>query len=203
MGLEQIRIMANARPDIDLDLGYTFSPPCNPDQLCHRKLDGILQGTPTLLHYDPETVIFRVAPNKLGNSAIKDHYPWIGKEKCCIFVSTVIMKGRVEKVVEVFTFGGELLIVSNDEHTHCSLKSPVAVLWLDPVDSFLQMENFLADEVNILLAKRRESWDEEHPKDDFDKRIANTDPFMLYMTSISVLQEKFNHFLDPLPENLL
>ena len=199
MEMNQTRIMSITNSTTDLDLGYVFSPPCHPNQLCHRQLDITIHDMPTLQHYDPEAILFRVVPDLLGNSVIKVRHPWTVKEKHHVFVSKVIMRDRVDKVVEAFTFGGELLIMSNNKYTHCSLKSPAPILLLDPL---LQIETNLADEVEIILAERREIWDEEHPKDDFDKRLADTDPFMLYLASIKAIQEKFNRFPNPLPEYL-
>jgi len=199
MELEQTEIVAKANSTTNLGLGFVFSPPCHPNQLYHRQLDITLHDTPTLRHFDPEVVQFRVAPDPKGNSVIKVRHPWEGKEKHHVLVNRVIMRDCVDKVVEAFTFGGELLIVSNNEYTHCILKSPAPIIALDTSS---QMETVLIDEVVILLAERREVWDEEHPKDDFDKRLANTDPFILYVASINDLQEKLHHFPIPLPEFL-
>jgi hypothetical protein len=199
MELEQTEIVAKTNSATNLDLGYVFSPPCHPNQLYHRQLDMTLHDTPTLRHYDPEIVEFRVAPDPQGNSVIKVRHPWESKKKHRVLVSRVIMKDRDDKVVEAFTFGGGLQIISHNEYTHCILKSPAPII---SVDTLSQMETILIGEVEILLAERREVWDEEHPKDDFEKRLADTDPFMLYLASIKAIQEKFNRFPNPLPEYL-
>lgn len=81
MEFNQTRIMAKVYSTTDLDLGYVFSPPCQPNQLCHLQLDVTLHDTPTLQHFDPEVVVFLVAYDLLGNPVIKVRHPWKEKEK--------------------------------------------------------------------------------------------------------------------------
>jgi hypothetical protein len=200
MELEQKGIVEKANSTTDLELGYIFSPACHPNQLHHRKLDITLHDKPTLRHYDPKVVLFRVAPDLLGNSVIKVRHPWKGKEKHYVFASTVIMRDRVDKVVESFTFGGELLIVSDNERTRCSLISTAPIL---PLLSWSSVETILAEEVEILLAKRMEVWDEQHKRISFEKHLAEVDPFILYLSCLENLQNKFSHFPSPVPEDLL
>jgi hypothetical protein len=184
----------------DLVLGYVFSPPCHLHQLCHRQLDITLHNTPTFQHYDPDVVIFRVAPDKLGNSTIRVRHPWKGKGKYHNLASRVIMRDRVDTVVEAFTFGGELQIASNDRYTKCSLKSPAPIL---PLFSWSSVETILAEEVEILLAERREVWDEQHIQRTFEQRLAEADPFILYLLSLKYFREKFAHFPSPVPDYLI
>lgn len=200
MELEQTSIVEKATSKNDLELGYVFSSAFHPNQLPHHKLDITLNDTPTLRHYDPEVVLFWVTPDNLGNSYIKVRHPWQGKKKHHVFASIVILRDRVDKVVESFTFGGELLIASNHERTRCSLISTAPIL---PLLSWSSVEMILADEVEILLAKRREVWDEEHKWNSFEKHLSEIDPFILYLSCLENLQKKFSHFPSPVPEELL
>ena len=192
--------MEKAYATTDLELGYVFSSTFHPNQFHHHKLDITLHDTPTLRHYDPEVVTFRVAPDSLGNSIIKVRHPWKGQDKHHVFASTVIMRDRVDKVVESFTFGGDLTIASNNEHTICSLISTAPIY---PLLSWSSVEMILVEEVEILLAKRREAWDEAHKRTSFEKQLAEVDPFILYLSCLQNLQKKFNHFPSPIPEELL
>ena len=200
MELDQTSIEEKANATTNLELGYVFSSIFHPNQLHHHKLDITLHDTPTLRHYDPEVVTFRVTPDNLGNSYIKVRHPWKGKKKHHVFSSIVILRDRVDKVVESFTFGGELLIASNHERTRCSLISTAPIL---PLLSWSSVEMILAEEVEILLAIRREIWDEEHKRTSFDKHLSEGDPFILYLSCLQNLQKKFNHFPSPVPEELL
>lgn len=200
MELGQTGIVAMANPTTNLELGYVFSSAFHPNQLHHHKLDITLHDTPTLRHYDPEAVTFRVTPDSLGNSYIKVRHPWKGKKKHHVFSSIVILRDRVDKVVESFTFGGELSIASDNEHTICSLISTAPILQLL---SWSSVEMILADEFEILLAMRREAWDEEHKRTSFDKHLSEGDPFILYLSCLQNLQNKFSHFPSPVPEDLL
>jgi len=198
--IDQTSIEEKANTTTNLELGYVFSSTFHSHQLHQHKLDITLHGTPTLRHYDPEVVLFRVTPDTLGNSYIKVRHPWRGKKKYHVFANTVILRDRVDKVVESFTFGGDLLIESNNEHTRCSLVSTAPIL---PLLAWSSVEMIFVEEVEILLAKRREVWDEEHKRNSFEKHLAEVDPFILYLSCLENLQNKFNHFPSPVPEELL
>ncbi len=191
--------MITLNPLVDMKLGYVFLPPCHPNHLCHRQLDINLQDTPTLQHYDPEVVQFMVASDFLGNSVMRVRHPWEGKEEIHAVVGTVIMEDRFDKVVEAFTFGGDLQISSKDGQTKCSLISKAPIL---PLLSRSSIETVLAEEVEIILAERREVWDEAHKQIPFEQCLAEVDPFILYLSCLKNLQEKFSLFPKPLPEYL-
>jgi len=192
--------MTQLATQTDLDLGTVFSPPSYPNQLCHRQLDITIHDTPTFRHYDPEVVLLRVAPDLLGNSTIRVRHPWEGKENHHAFASTVIMRDRLDKVVEAFTFGGNLLIESKNGCTKCSLRSLAPIL---SFYSWCSVETELAEEVEILLAERREVWDEDHKQISFEHRLAEADPFVLYLSCLKNLQDKFSHFPNQIPEYLI
>jgi len=200
MELEQTSFVNKANTKTDLELGYVFSSTFHPNHIHHHKLDITLHDAPTLRHYDPEFVTFRIAPDTLGNSYVKVRHPWRGNWNYHVFASTVIMRDRVDKVVESFTFGGDLLIKSSNDRTTCSLLSTAPIY---PLLSWSSPEMILVEEVEILLAKRREVWDETHKRMPFDKHLATIDPFILYLSCLQNLQNKFSHFPSPIPEDLL
>lgn len=182
------------------DLGYLFSPPCHHDHPCHRQLDIAIHAIPTLQHYDPESARFPVFSDFRGFEYTKVHHPWRRIKNCRVIPGMVIMKDRVGKTVEAFTFGGNLHIETENEYTRCSLKSSAPIL---PLDIKPTVSTLLADEVKILLAQRRETWYEEHPRTTFEEHLAIVDPFILYMFCLDALQNKFSHFPHPDPEYIL
>lgn len=184
----------------DQYLGYTFSPPCHHDHPCHRQLDIAIHAMPTLHHYDPESARFPVFSDFWGFETIKVSHPWRRIKNYRVLPGFVIMKDRVDKTVEAFTFGGDLRIETKNDCTMCSLKSSAPII---PLDMRSSVSTLLADEVQIILAKRREAWDEENPRTAFEEHLAEVDPSTLYMSCLDALQDKFSHFPHPDPENIL
>jgi hypothetical protein len=200
MELEQTSFVKKVNATTDVELGYVFSSTFHPNRLPHHKLKITLHDAPTLRHFDPEVVTFRITPDNLGNSYIQVRHPWRGNRNYHVFASTVIMRDRADKVVEAFTFGGKLLILSNNEQTHCALISTAPIY---PLLSWSSAEMILVEEVELLLAMRREIWDEAHKRVSFEKYLAKLNPFILYLSCLQNLQNKFSHFPSPIPEDLL
>jgi len=184
----------------DQDLGYVFSPPCHQDNPCHRQLDIAIHTRPTFHHYDPESAQFPGISEFWGFEVLKVRHPWQRGKKYQVIPGVVILKDRVDKTMEAFTFGGDLSIETQNDCTMCSLKSSALILRLDIRPS---VSALLADEIEIILAERREAWDEEHPRTDFEEHLAEIDPFTLYMSCLDTLQAKFSQFPHPDPENIL
>lgn len=184
----------------DQHLGYLYSPPCHQDHPCHRQLDIEINARPTFYHYDPEIVHFPVFSDFWGYEVLKVRYPWRRGKNYHVIPGVVIMKDRVYKTVEAFTFGGNLRIEIEKDCTMCSLKSSAPIL---PLDIRPSVSTLLAEEVEILLAERREVWDEGNPRTAFEDHLAEIDPFTLYMSCLDALQAKFSQFPSPDPENFL
>ena len=191
--------MANPCVTSDTELGYLCSPPCHHDQPCFRQLDIVMHDKPTLRHYDPESAQFTVTSTIYGFEVLKIHHPGRREANYHVIPSSVIIRDRVDKVIVAFTFGGTLHIVTDEECTRCTLKSTAPILPMIVRSSDMMM---LADEVKILLAERREVWDEEHPRTAFEEQLAAVDPFVLYLSCLDSLQEKFSYFPNPVPEHM-
>ena len=192
--------MANPCVTADTELGYMCSPPCHHDHPCHRQLDIVMHDKPTLRHYDPKSAQFTVASTISGFEVLKIHHPGQREANYHVIPSCVIMRDRVDKVIEAFTFGGTLHIVSEEACTRCTLKSTAPIL---PIFVRFSVMTMLADEVRILLAERGAVWDEEHPRTAFEEQLAAVDPFVIYLSCLDALQEKFSHFPHPVPEYML
>ncbi len=192
--------MANPSITSDTELGYMFTPPCHHDHPCHRQLDIVMHDKPTLRHYDPESAQFTVTSIIYGIEVLKIRHPGQREANYHVIPSSAIMRDRIDKVIVAFTFGGTLHIVSDEACTRCTLKSTAPILPLIVRSSVITM---LADEVRILLAERRAVWNEEHPWTAFEEQLATVDPFVLYLSCLDSLQEKFSHFPHPVPEHML
>ena len=155
--------------NIDLDLGYIFLPCCRTDLPCHQRLTIHILPTPTQLYCDPEVACIYVAYYHWKSEFIKVSHPWHWKSDYYVDSSWVILKDRLDKVVEPFIFGGKLNITSGKSCTPCTLVSTVPIL---PCINWASKSSMLAEDVEILLAAWREKWEEQHPFHDFKKQLA-------------------------------
>ena len=180
----------NAHLPYTKTLGYVFTPPCSPDYPMYRQLDVFLHAEPTELHFDPEVVRFMVTSPIWGTERIKVRHPWQREEEHRVIPNCVVMRDRVNKVIEAFTFGGELQIVTEGDCTRCTLKSPAPIF---PLTKGSTVATIFTEEAEILLAERRAVWDAAHPKAPFEERLAKVDPFDLYLACLEEFQLKFFH----------
>jgi hypothetical protein len=186
--------------DGESELGYVFLPACLIDHPCHRRLIVKIASSPTYLHFDPECVSFNTASAEWGKELIKVYHPWKWKNKYQVLTGRVILRDRLNRVVEAFTFGGKLTIKTEDEFTQCVLVSSAPIL---PVEDWHSTPStILAEEVEILLAEWRELFDEENLEYRFEEQLAIIDPFQLYLTCLDTLREKFIGFPSPKPAYL-
>jgi len=190
-----------AGDEAKLDLGYVFSPPCTTNDPCHRRLTINIRSSPTLLHYDPESVNFSVASPAWGIEFIKVFHPWVWTKEYHVLASRIIMHDRLNKVVEAFTFGGKLKIKTKTKYTQCGIVSNAPIL---PVlDWYTTPSSLLAEEVEVLMAEWRESFDESNPGIKFEERLSFVDPFWLYIICLDTLQGKFLNVPNPKPEHIM
>jgi hypothetical protein len=61
----------------NLELGYVFSPACTSNDPCHRRLTVNIRSSPSLSHFDPESVNFSVASSAWGTEFIIVFHPWV------------------------------------------------------------------------------------------------------------------------------
>lgn len=168
------------------DLGYIFYPHEVPKHSGHPRLDIIISTTPTQRHFDPEKVRFQIVlpPNRIEHITI--HHPWTLGKRYQVSAGRIFITDRVPKIVEAFSFGGDLQILSTAEQTVCALVSAAPIFGLcAPHD----LPMWLTAEVEVLLAKQQAHWDPQHPHD-FETHLATVDPFLLYASCLQMLQDK-------------
>jgi len=169
-----------------LDLGYFFRPPAYRHAPGSPRLDIWLHLTPTHEHYDPDTVELLIPTQHAEITHLKVSHPWHFKNQYQVCPGRIILRDRVGKKVEAFTFGGQMQIESQPQTTEVSISSPAPIIQLRYED----IPTLLVEEVETLLAERRAAW---LPNEDgFQKRLIAAEPRGLYAACLKTLVEQFN-----------
>jgi hypothetical protein len=172
------------------ELGYRFHPKRYAHSPGHPRLDVVLPATPSEEHYDPERLRVRVASIHGGVEYIVMHHPWHSattRYRAC--AGRVILWDRRGKEVVAFTFGGDLSIEPGEPHTTCTLTSPAPIILLTGEPT---TPRTLAEEVEVLLARRRAAWGLD--KKEYEHRLASADPLTLYAACLEALDETLRTF---------
>lgn len=186
--------MADQPHDV-FDFGYYLYPPLHPGDPGHRQLDIILRQNPTQRHFDPEQITLNIASPIGGVEKLIIELPFSGNDHYQVVAGRIIMKDRLGKTTEIFSFGGRLTLTIEQDYTICMLRSAAPILDLLYQDSPAAT---LAQEVEILLAQRRAAWSNDLGL--YEQHLAVVDPLVLYHACLDALREKLKHF--PLNETL-
>lgn len=177
------------------NMGYRFHQKRGPYEPGYPGLDIFLHADPTGHHFDPERVGLTIAAVTLqstGTEHLAIHHGWHGLDHYTVCASRIVLHDREDKIVEAFTFGGEVHITPEPELTTVSLVSPAPILNL--VHKYpLSIPLRLAAEVEVLLAQRRAEWAQRDPTR-FGLLLAEADPRTLYRSCLLALTERFAHF---------
>ncbi len=168
------------------DLGYIFYPLDAPHHPGHPRLDVIIPATPTYRHFDPQKVRFQIASQAGGMTQLTIHHPWTFGQSYRVCAGRIFVTDRVPKVVEAFSFGGELQILSDTEHTVCALTSTAPIFALIELDD---LPMWITAEVEGLLARQKAHWNPLLPHD-FETHLATLDPLLLYASCLQMLQQQ-------------
>jgi hypothetical protein len=177
------------------ELGYYFHPRRYPHAPGHPLLDVILRPAPTGRHFDPQEIHLKAVSKHRGVEKLTIRHPWRPANPYRVVAGTVSVRDRTDKVVEAFTFGGDLQVTSDAEGTHCVLTSsaPIIEYLSDPNTHGPTVTGMLLEELEALIARWHASWDHEHHPDEFDERLAATDPLTLYAACLQALREQVEH----------
>ncbi|MEW5868084.1 MAG: hypothetical protein AB1894_02325 [Chloroflexota bacterium] len=174
--------------------GYYLHPKNHSHAPGYPRLDILLAGKSTGVYFEPESVKLR-AISSLGENltgeieTLEIQHPWRLRNTYRVCVGPVDVWDHRGKVFKAFTFGGALNILVEEDCTVCALESPAPILDLI---ADKDMSITLAEEVEILLARRRAAW--AGKDQEFEKRLANLDPFELYTTCLEVLRGQYEAF---------
>jgi hypothetical protein len=178
------------------ELGYYFSPPAQPDEPGHPRLDIYLRDRPTLQHFDPEQVISWIIDNNGFIEKISIYHPWSGLQRYRLCAGRIFMIDRKDTKTEAFTYGGGLEINSHTKYTHCILVSPAPILGIFAEND---ISTLLVSETEILLAQRRAARLETDIN--YDDLLAAVEPRALFYASLLDLKDKFHAY--PLKDELI
>jgi hypothetical protein len=169
------------------DLGYVFYPYKTIDHPGHPRLDVIISRKPTYRHFDPERVNFPVVSQTedfVKHVVIR--HPWTLKKRYRVCAGRIVLTDLQGKRIEAFSFGGDLQIVSDAEHTICVLQSRAPIFSLHALHD---LPTWITVESEIILARQRAHWDPKHPHE-FQTHLATLDPLLLYASCLQTIQDK-------------
>ena len=190
-GAQRINMQSGSQ---SYDLGYHFYPPDHPHDPGHPRLDIVLQSSPSLQHFDPDRVEIPVVTPGKNSERLTIYHPWPGLRSFQVYPGRIILRDRLNKVIEAFSFGGALEITTGEPRTVIRVQSEAPILNLAPQASIAIL---LAEEVEILLAERRAVWSRD--LNAFEARLASIAPFVLYTACLNTLRRRFQQ-LHPISE---
>jgi len=166
-------------------LGYVLYPARRHSEPGYSRLDVWLSDTVSGLHFDPVQMRLPVADESGGLSWVTVGHPHYGANRLRICAGPVDVIGFGDKRLEVFTFGGELVIEAGDESTLAALKSeaPILVRVGSHAAAILLME-----EAELILALRRGVWDEQ--PGEFERRLLAVEPLELYHAFLETIRAR-------------
>jgi len=164
---------------MNVELGYHFYPSEMGHPLAHSRLDISLFAHPTERHYDPERADFQVAGLDGGREHLAITYNWHGSKSYRVCVGRILLHDRKGKLVEAFSFGGELTITNEEDLTLCVLTSTAPILNLVTPQTAATR---LVGEFEAVLARQEAVWG-HHPHT-FQKKLASLDPHTLFVAGL-------------------
>ncbi len=180
----------NSENNISPDLGYWFEPPEDPNAPGGNRLKINLRENPSSQHFDPAQVEFLSdsGGDKEDLENLKVYHPWPYETKYTVYAGKVRIKAKKGKI-EVFTFGGHLEIVAQEDHTHCVLTSTAPLLRTEDKETIPEM---FIEECEILLAERRAArLAQPHL---YKEHISTADPLLLYLAILRELDKRFMNY---------
>lgn len=160
--------------------GFVLSPPVSDEDPGYPQLEINLLPKPTHQHYDPRQLTLTVAYLS-GVRVLDIRHPWHNvRHHVC--PGQIRLLDFVDKPMQFFCFGGELVVESSESQTRCIITSAAPILrWPDeeiPV-------SILASLCAVLLARRKAAW-LARPVE-FEARLAQADPLQLYVACLYAL----------------
>ncbi|MCS7055357.1 MAG: hypothetical protein NZM18_04185 [Thermoflexales bacterium] len=163
------------------ELGYYLHPALRPGEPGYPRLDVNLFAAPTHRHYDTRELHLPVA--YFGGVRQMDiHHPWhAASYRVC--AGRITLRDFVGKPVIFFSFGGDAVVETWPDRTHCVITSEAPILHLveeeDPA-------TVLSEEFEALLARRRGAW--AGRQDEYEARLTRAEPLTLYLACLNALR---------------
>jgi hypothetical protein len=163
--------------------GYYLLPRSSPHSPGHTGLLVAIRETPTRAHFDPESIRAQLLDEDGVPEWTTLHREWHFPASCRVCAGRVILRDRVKKAAEFFTFGGTLESIVVPGETVYSLRSPAPIVELfgktsGPTDDFVF-------KIEALFAELHAEWGMDDAG--FGRRLGQTDPEQLYVASLDLL----------------
>ena len=170
-------------------MSYKFYPHQRSSAPGYPQMEMIIKESPTTNGTDNRNIEYvklsMAIQESLPETTTLSH-PWPYGDPGKVCAGKIALQLMENERVIAFTFGGEMLIIPGNGVTLFTLKSPAPILKLG---DFNQIPTILANEVAILLAKRRV---EELPDlSSYNESLLCTDPLELYCSCLKALRVKF------------
>lgn len=170
------------------ELGYYFHPARQDEFLGHSRLDINLYEKATDKHFDPQHATFWLVESNGEVAHTKIFHPWRGHKQLRVCVGRVIIVDRKDKVVEAFSWGGDLEIVIHNTHTSCELTSSAPIVHLI---SSQDIATVLVSEFEATLAQLHAHWGGDDYG--FKKQLGTIEPFTLFVAGLVTIKERLEH----------
>ncbi len=168
------------------DIGFFFYPSTEGYPLGYPQLEIHLYDDPTQRHYDPERADFVVAGLEGGRERLTISHGWHGPKSYRACLGRIMLHDRKGKVVEAFSFGGQLTIANQEGVTICTLVSDAPILDLVTPQNITTR---LVSEFEALLARLQASW-KQHPAA-FFRKLAYLGPQTLFIAGLVSMAQAY------------
>lgn len=171
----------NATPH---ELGYKLYPPRRTSEPGYARLEVLLRDEPSMYHFDPERVNFKIISPYGGMESLRITNPWAGPRFWQACVGPMELIDRKGKHVDLYIFGGEVSLDVSEDCTCLALASEAPIIL--PYTNY-SVPSLFVQEVEIQLAQLRAEWCQK--KGAFDNCLASLEPLELYrMCLVGVLE---------------
>jgi hypothetical protein len=165
------------------DWGYYLLPRPHPASPGYGGLLISIRPLPTRKHFDPERIELQLCDKDgMAHGAALKLNSWSrGPHRVC--PGRVVLRDRVDKQINFFTFGGSLELLSEPGARVYWLHSPAPLLELTPGSPGMVYQ--LAAEVELMLAVFRARWQAD--QSEFSRRLCRLEPLQFYQASLASL----------------
>jgi hypothetical protein len=112
-------------------------------------------------------------------------HPWGAADQYQVCLGRIVLRDRKEKVVQAFSFGGELTIRVEPDFTLCQLRSDLPILDLTEENG---LELFLVSEIEVILSELRA--EPAVDESDLEQSLCEIEPGMLYVALLLELEAR-------------
>jgi hypothetical protein len=191
-------------------MGYTFSHSPYPGHPGSQQLDVCITKRNTINYFEPEEVAASIFTDKQEFGRIAINHPWDGEVQVRYRPGLIRISNRRDEIVDAYSLGGELRIISTDTQTEASFISNAPIF---PKIKVSTISSFIASEIEDVIAMMRAHWLGKMAI--FEQKIWDIPAENLYFLCIEYLLDKtssdfssnqvaidFKHFLHNEQERL-